>query len=737
MPGFAELIPMMPTSTTTHFSYKFSPPRIIAGGTKAVAFGWGMLLWAFVFSSTTMTTTMTTLAQDTETKTLTTAALPLTSSVLFEQYDNGSLYTTHFEAPYSQYPCQPRKIHLSPSSDVDPVSSLYNATVSFTLDLRDSKCMAASAATVRSDNADLVRVCTSVTYGRGKITEGSVLIYYDEGDYTYLENNRKRITEKYTLLRFDYTSQSTGKYYKSDLIHHVFLKGLEAGRQRYWYNIKVELLEGLEGLGLPPAEESHAKQVRPFFPPLMPISISTPPMPPLDTWYASQHPMTSPRFFLRGSYSKNEYWKRDGMASAFASASSSSSSSSLLDHSQSQTMRRERNQEVAAVLLGETPSYEFTTPPLYGKPTSIALVGDLGQTKNSTRTMARILDAARAISYETNANTNGDENESNNSNRNSDSEDRLVTSLFIAGDLSYSDGDPDRWESWLDLAEPLLREVPFVSVPGNHEIECDNTTHDVFVPYESFFRNPNRIREAIEVPPSQDYIDTMWQHLCTTPSEFLGRYDYGNAYYSYKHGLVHTIFLNSYTSLLDGSNQREWLIDTALPSVDRNLTPWLLVVFHTPLYTTFTSHYGELNPTLMKASGLREVFERYEVNLVVSGHDHAYLRTKPLDAKGGVAEHGNATIFWTLGAGGNREGHSTYRNPNEAEDWVAKRDNDEFGFGLFFAPNRTHAHLQWMRDDDNNNYRDDDDDSTTSKTSTPGNTSLVVRDSLWIENYFV
>ena len=54
-------------------------------------------------------------------------------------------------------------------------------------------------------------------------------------------------------------------------------------------------------------------------------------------------------------------------------------------------------------------------------------------------------------------------------------------------------------------------------------------------------------------------------------------------------------------------------------------------------------------------------------------------------------ENDTGTIFWTLGAGGNREGHSKYRNPDVAEEWVAERNNDEFGFGLFFAPNATHA----------------------------------------------
>jgi hypothetical protein len=583
--------------------------------------------------------------------------LPLASSVMYEQYDKGTLYRTHFEAPYNRHPCQPRKIHLSPSSDVDPSTNLYNASVSFTLD------------TSSVAKGDMLR--TRVTYGRGDSTEGSVVIDYEDGDF--VETRRNKITEEYALVRFNYTSPDSGKYYESDLIHHVLMKNLEAGKQRYWYTIRVELEEEM-------IDAESSRYTSHFFPPLNR---------PLDS-YASQLPMGLPRFFLRGSYARTQRLERE------------------------QAQMRRRGQELTPVLLGETPTYEFTTPPLYGSPTSIALVGDLGQTKNSTRTMARILGSAKAGSYEATRHNADD----------GDSEDRLVTNLFIAGDLSYSDGLPERWESWLDLAEPLLREVPFVSVPGNHEVECDKLTRDVFVPYESFFRNPNRIQEAIEIPPSEAYIDTMkWG--CATPSEFLGQYDYGNAYFSYRQGLVHTIFLNSYAALLDGSKQREWLMETALPEVDRSVTPWLVVIFHTPLYTTFSNHYGELNPELMTASGLKQVFEDYKVNLVVSGHDHAYLRTKAMDGKGGVRNDGAAPIFWTLGAGGNREGHAKYRNPDQPEDWVAKRNNDEFGFGLFFAPNRTHAHLRWMRDEDNGDEH----------AAAPGNASLVMRDSVWIENY--
>jgi hypothetical protein len=69
----------------------------------------------------------------------------------------------------------------------------------------------------------------------------------------------------------------------------------------------------------------------------------------------------------------------------------------------------------------------FTTPPFPISPTGntvLAFVGDLGQTENSTKTMKHIYDGV----------VNG-----------------TISSLIIAGDLSYADGDPYRWTRWFEL----------------------------------------------------------------------------------------------------------------------------------------------------------------------------------------------------------------------------------------------------------------------------------------------
>lgn len=74
------------------------------------------------------------------------------------------------------------------------------------------------------------------------------------------------------------------------------------------------------------------------------------------------------------------------------------------------------------------------------------------------------------------------------------------------------------------------------------------------------------------------------------------------------------------------------------------------------------------------------------------------MRTYPL-AYDQVDAAGLAPVYLTLGAGGNREGHSRgYRNPFKKEKWVATRSIDDFGYGKLFVSNATHALFKWVRD---------------------------------------
>jgi acid phosphatase type 7 len=321
---------------------------------------------------------------------------------------------------------------------------------------------------------------------------------------------------------------------------------------------------------------------------------------------------------------------------------------------------------------------EFMTPPSPNMPTRLALVGDLGQTWYSTLTMLHIWkEATGAAEAKTLGNATS----------------IPVTNLVIAGDMSYADSDPDRWTSWFELMEPLLRTLPTHVVAGNHELECDRDGN-LFTFYEKCFVSPNRIRDAVQTPYSKRPWE-VWKQ-CSHPSQFRAEYDFGNAYHSYEHGLAKVVVLSSYSHTDVNSTQYQWLQNELSTKYDRDRTPWLIAVFHSPFYTTFLGHQEEEQAVSMRAS-MEDLFVQYGVNLVVSGHDHAYLRTHPM-YHGQVVPSGRAPVYWTLGAGGNREGHSQGYAHSTPEPWVAKRSLADFGYGSLYTPNGTHAQLTWMRD---------------------------------------
>ena len=64
-----------------------------------------------------------------------------------------------------------------------------------------------------------------------------------------------------------------------------------------------------------------------------------------------------------------------------------------------------------------------------------------------------------------------------------------------------------------------------------------------------------------------------------------------------------------------------------LSAVNRTLTPWIIVICHAGLYNSYVAHYKE-------ADTFRAVYEpiflQSQVDLVYSGHVHAYERTHPV-----------------------------------------------------------------------------------------------------------
>ena len=362
-------------------------------------------------------------------------------------------------------------------------------------------------------------------------------------------------------------------------------------------------------------------------------------------------------------------------------------------------------------LLGNTPKFTFRTPPSTNastsssstaspivKPTKFAIVGDLGQTYNSSITMSNILTETKLKQpYSSSSKITS-------SSTTTTPTPTPASLLIIAGDMSYANTIDSQWDSWFTLIEPITSSIPLVVAPGNHEVECDVLSKKPFLPYENRFYMPNRLGDA-EV----GLVDESWYHRkwgCAAPSQFQIKYDYGNAYYSFVYGQIKTIVLSSYSETRVGSIQYKWLEDELENRVDRDVTPWVIVIMHTQFYTTFKGHDDEFQ-TIGMRNAMEPLFYKYGVNVVFSGHDHAYMRSKPMY---NWKVDDNGPVYLIVGEGGNREHHVKEYLHEVAEDWVDVRDKTVYGFGTLEVVNQTSANWKWIMDptnDDEISFTDD------------------------------
>ncbi|XP_043697691.1 purple acid phosphatase 22-like [Telopea speciosissima] len=280
---------------------------------------------------------------------------------------------------------------------------------------------------------------------------------------------------------------------------------------------------------------------------------------------------------------------------------------------------------------GSGQEFSFKTPPPTF-PIEFAIVGDLGQTEWTKSTLAHVDEADYDV-------------------------------FLLPGDLSYADLLQPLWDSFGRLVQPYASRRPWMVTQGNHEVE----TFPIF-----------------ENEPFKAY-NARWR----MPFEESG--STSNLYYSFDVAGVHIIMLGSYADFAVGSDQYKWL-QADLAKVDRERTPWIVVLLHTPWYNTNTAHQGS-GESMRKA--MEGLLYQARVDIVFVGHVHSYERfTRVYNNTANQC----GPVHVTIGDGGNREGlASHYKEPTSPLSLFREAS---FGHGRFRVFNKTHAHWSWHRNND-------------------------------------
>jgi predicted phosphodiesterase len=225
--------------------------------------------------------------------------------------------------------------------------------------------------------------------------------------------------------------------------------------------------------------------------------------------------------------------------------------------------------------------------------------------------------------------------------------------VFIAGDIVYSRGRISEYrEKFFPVfnrdekdpayGAPLLRSIPFVAAPGNHDLGRDFSIATDLLAYFLYWRQPLNGPAAAGPAPSG-------------PPAAVGRFTAAAggrfprmANFSFDYGNVHWVALDS-MPYMDWTSPvlREWL------AADLKAVPastWKLAGFHHPGFNSSRAHFNE-----QRMRVLAPLFEECGVDIVFNGHVHNYQRSFPLtfvprrqpDGSFYLA-NGNVEGAWTL-----------------------------------------------------------------------------------------
>ncbi len=179
--------------------------------------------------------------------------------------------------------------------------------------------------------------------------------------------------------------------------------------------------------------------------------------------------------------------------------------------------------------------------------------------------------------------------------------------MLHTGDVAYNDGTYAQFEDYFFTPyQPLLAQIPFYGSIGNHDYRTDDAG-----PYKDYFEYPTKLSS------SEDY-------------------------YSFNEDDVHIVALNSVIDYSEGSDQYNWL-EQDLQDADQD---WKIVFFHYPPYSS-----GMHGPEEDMRDSIVPLFEEYNVDLVLNGHDHTYERNKKVNG-----------IYYIVTGGG---GGSLYTQDND------------------------------------------------------------------------
>lgn len=213
--------------------------------------------------------------------------------------------------------------------------------------------------------------------------------------------------------------------------------------------------------------------------------------------------------------------------------------------------------------------------------------------------------------------------------------------LLLLGDNAYVEGTDAQWQgAFFDVYPKIIGSTPTWPTIGNHEMGAAPLDICLLAKMPACEKGPvvmpiGGLSQSSD-PASYDsggdgpdvgglpYLD-----IFSLPSkgESGGVPSGTEQYYSFDHGNVHVVSLDSQLSNRDPAQRaamREWLID----DLNHNALDWTIVIFHHPPYTKGENHDSDLEQAeIDMRETFAPVFEDHGVDVIYGGHAHSYERS--------------------------------------------------------------------------------------------------------------
>jgi predicted phosphodiesterase len=108
--------------------------------------------------------------------------------------------------------------------------------------------------------------------------------------------------------------------------------------------------------------------------------------------------------------------------------------------------------------------------------------------------------------------------------------------------------------------------------------------------------------------------------------QYLNSFGLEKPFYSYEYNKVHFLVMSAKSVYYKGSEQYNFILEDLKKAAENKDVNWIVVSSYGPPYTSPSEHtaFKELRDVY------HPIFEKYGVDLVLSGHNHNYQRTHPI-----------------------------------------------------------------------------------------------------------